>query len=122
MLVTERTAQTTGRSFDSLAFAKHMEAVGFTRQQAEALAEEQGKLIDERLATKADIVGVRGDLAVVEVALKADLAKTKGDLEAKIETLRLEVKRDLAETKADIIKWVVGIGFAQTALMMRCWP
>jgi len=38
-------------AFDTLAYARRMEAVGFSREQAEALAEEQAKLIDDRLAT-----------------------------------------------------------------------
>jgi hypothetical protein len=100
MLVAERTAATVGRSFDSLSYAKRMESVGFTRQQAEALAEEQGKLIDERLATK------------------TDLAEITTQLEAKIEALRLSTKTDLAETKADLIKWVVGMGVAQVAMIV----
>ena len=39
-----------------------MESVGFTRQQAEKMAEEQGKLIDERLATKEDIAVINGNI------------------------------------------------------------
>ena len=31
---------------------------------------------------------------------------------------QLVTKNDLAETKADIIKWVVGIGFAQMAMLL----
>jgi hypothetical protein len=77
-----------GRAFDTLAFAKRMETVGFTRQQAEALADEQGKFIDERLATKTDIELVRADLAT-----------------------------GLAKTKAEIIIWVAGLLVAQTSLV-----
>jgi hypothetical protein len=79
----------TGRAFDTLAFAKRMETVGFTRQQAEALADEQGKLIDERLATKTDVELIRSDLRESE--------------------LRLETR---------LVKWVVGIGFAQVAMIL----
>ena len=105
MLASEQST-TKGRAFDTLAFAKRMETVGFTRQQAEALADEQGKLIDERLATKADIEAVRGDVERVRLATKTD-----------IEQLRLSTKADLetglAATKAAIIMWVMGLGFAQ---------
>lgn len=38
---------------------------------------------------------------------------SKGDLEL----IRADLKRDIAETKAELIRWVVGAGFLQTALI-----
>lgn len=70
----ERPAARSGRTFDTLAYAKRMESVGFTRQQAEVLAEEQAKLIDDRLATKDDIESLRlasqTDIASVQAGLR----------------------------------------------------
>ncbi len=43
------------RVLDTLAFAKKLKAAGFTDVQAETLAHAQAELIDERLATKADL-------------------------------------------------------------------
>jgi hypothetical protein len=42
-------------SFDTLAYAKKLMAVGFTSQQAEVQAEALAEIIDERLATKQDL-------------------------------------------------------------------
>ncbi len=66
--------------FDTLAYARRMEAVGFTRQQAEALAEEQSKLIDERLATKTDIELVRKDIDLVRSDTKAEFELFRKDM------------------------------------------
>ena len=45
------------------------------------------------------------------------------DLELKIELTKAELKRDIAETKADLIRWVVGVGLLQitiiTALILK---
>ena len=41
--------------FDTHAFVKRLTAAGMPVEQAEILAEEQARLIDERLATKADL-------------------------------------------------------------------
>ena len=41
--------------FDTHAFVKRLTGVGMPEEQAEALADEQAKLIDERLATKDDL-------------------------------------------------------------------
>ena len=35
-----------------------------------------------------------------------------------MELLRLEVKKDLAESKAELIRWVVGVGVLQTTLIV----
>ena len=80
----------TSYAFDSLAYAKRMESVGFTRQQAETMAEEQGKLIDERLATKDDIDLINANLEALRVSTKADIEKT------------------VDRTKYEILKWMFG--------------
>ena len=65
--------------FDTRAFVKRLTAVGMPEEQAEALADEQVKLIDERQATKADlerleqrlIIRLGGMLVVAVVAVAA---------------------------------------------------
>jgi len=34
-----------------------------------------------------------------------------------IEVLRAEMRTEMAETKADLIRWVVGVGVLQTAMI-----
>ena len=53
-------------AFDTLKFSKRLVEAGFTDRQAEALAEEQAALIDDRLATKQDIADVRRDIREFE--------------------------------------------------------
>ena len=65
-------------TFDTHQFIKHLTKAGFTPEQAEALSEEQVKLIDNNLATKKDIM-----------QLKTDLEKS------------------IEETKSSLIKWTV---------------
>lgn len=65
--------------FDTHAFVKRLTAAGMPEEQAEALADEQVKLIDERQATKADlerleqrlIIRLGGMLVVAVVAVAA---------------------------------------------------
>lgn len=76
--------------FDTLRLSRTLRDKGhFTSEQAETLAEALGEVAHDDLATKADLA-----------ALKADL------------------KTDIVEAKADILKWVVGaIGF-QTVVIL----
>lgn len=49
-------------AFDTLAYANRMKSVGFTTEQAETLAQTQAELIEDRLATKYDLVTLRKEL------------------------------------------------------------
>ena len=55
----------------------------------------------------------QGETHFTELASKHDIR----ELELKIELLRVELKRDMAETKAELIRWIIGAGFLQTALI-----
>jgi len=75
--------------FDTHAFIKRLTAVGMPEAQAEVLADEQARIIDERLATKTDLTA-----------------------------LASSVKADISEAKADILKWMFGtIGFQTLVLL-----
>jgi hypothetical protein len=78
---------------------KSLTAAGFTDAQAEAVtaAVKSAVSIDlSNLGTKTDIEAVRAEIALL-----------RAELEAKIE-----------RGKVDIIKWVVGMGFAQVAMVI----
>jgi hypothetical protein len=120
-------------AFDTLAYARRMEAVGFSREQAEALAEEQAKLIDDRLATKLDLEALRlatkSDLEALRLATKSDLEALRLATKTDLETLRLAAKSDLdaarnsleksiAESKAETLKWIVGTIGLQTVVIL----
>ena len=69
-------------AFDTLAYAKRLKSAGFNEQQAEALAEAQAELIDERLATKQDLRELEyrliirlGAMLVVAISIVATLVK-----------------------------------------------
>ena len=86
----------TAITFDSLGYAKKLEAAGFTRAQAEAQAEIM------REQTDAQNAAMQKALDRYDEASRKDLA-TKGDL---------------ADTKHEILKWVMGIALAQTAAIV----
>lgn len=98
----------TALAFDTLAYAKEMEAAGFSREQAEVFAAAQGKILKEafaatELATKTDVNDVR-------IALKAEIQ------DVRTEVLRLENKMEA--NKHEVLKWVIGTMVAQTALIV----
>jgi hypothetical protein len=84
-----------------------LQRAGFTEQQVEALAE----YFDDQMATRADlasgVAAVRADLAAVEARLEGTIQQTRAELETKIE-----------QARSDTIKWVVGVAFAQAAMIL----
>lgn len=81
-------------TFDTLKFVERLKAAGVSDAQAKAEAE-----------------------AFAEVLNTADVA-TKRDLKEMESTLR----RDMAELKVDLLKWVVGLLLGQTALLLTVLP
>lgn len=87
---------------------------GFTDEQVRALA----AYFDSQMATKADIAELRRDIEQVRADLTAELARIRADLDLKIAGVDLKiaavdlkvvgVELKIAESKAEIIKWVVG--------------
>ena len=67
-------------AFDTHAFVKRMKKVGMPEEQAEALAQAQVELIEERVATKRD-------LKELEASLKRDMK----DLEMRMKELEMRM-------------------------------
>lgn len=84
----------TSVTFDTLKFAKKLEAAGMATREAEALAEAQNDAF-------ADMVNMS------ELATKKDIALSDAAL-----------RKDLAEMKYDLLKWIIGLSLAQFALMI----
>lgn len=79
-------------TFDTLAYVKTLREAGIEEKQAEAQA-----------VALADVL----KSGVTDLATKQD-----------IELLRAELKRDAAEMKTELIRWVVGVGILQTTLIV----
>ena len=76
-------------TFDTHQFVQTLKASGIPEKQAEAITD-----------------AFRAAHSEVDVATKQDIALAVKELEVKI-----------AETKSELVRWVVGAGFLQTALI-----
>jgi hypothetical protein len=87
-------------SFDTHEFVKKLKDAGFSEEQAEAITDLQKATASNTLEQ------ARHDYELDNLATKRDLRETE---------LRLELK--IAETKADLIRWVVGVGLLQITII-----
>ena len=132
-------------TFDKLAYVDRLQAAGMGEREARALAEGLDQALREEVATKSDIAAVRTDLAGVRAELKADISALRTELAADIAGVRTELKADISElrtelktdisalktelkgdvaavrtelavVKHDMLRWMVGMAFAQVGL------
>jgi hypothetical protein len=103
---------------DTLDFAAKLKAGGFTDQQAETQARALADVVEKQLVTQQEIGehenNLRRDIELLRNELKRDIADVKRD----IEVLRADTYKAIAESKAELIRWVVGVGFLQSALIV----
>ena len=121
--------------FDSHRFVKHMTEAGMPLAQAEALAEEQGAMVNPHLATRQDTGELKTGLAGVEHRLTnvghrlSSVEHRLTNVEHDVGGLKLDVgelKVGLAVVKAELamVKWMVsGVGFGMLLLLVQnFWP
>jgi Skp family chaperone for outer membrane proteins len=64
------------------------------------------------------IDATRSDLESKFSELDNKVDRTRSDLERAIEKVRHDLELKIAEGKAETIRWVVGVGFAQVAMIL----
>jgi hypothetical protein len=98
-------------SFDTHEFFNELKGAGFSEQQAEVITKLQKTTINTTLEQ------ARHDYQLDDLATKRDLKELESVLKRDIKELELRFEVKLAENKADLIRWVVGVGVLQTALI-----
>lgn len=92
-------------TFDKLAYVDRLKAAGMGEREARALADGLDQALREEVATRTDLAAVRTDLAADIAAVRTDLAAVKHELQVEIQTV-----------KHDMLRWMVGVAFAQVGL------
>ena len=136
-------------SFDTHRFVKRMTEAGMPLAQAEALAEEQGVMVNTHFATKQDTTELRHGIAEVGrrlghvenrvVSVENRVANVENRV-VSVENRVVNVERDVGELKQDVgelktglavvraelgmVKWMVsGVGAGMLLLLVRTfWP
>ncbi len=77
-------------AFDTLKLARRLEAAGFSTKQAQDTSEALAEALTANLATQGDVQTLRAEIREIELRLRADMASLR----------------------AELIRWVVGVGIA----------
>jgi len=110
-------------TFDKLAYVDRLKAAGMGEREARVLAEGLDQALREEVATKTDLAAVKTELAADIAAVKTDIAAVKTDLVAVKHELQVEIQTvkhgfqvELQTVKHDMLRWMVGVAFAQVGL------
>lgn len=100
-------------TFDTHKYAKQLLESGLPAAAVDVLAETTGNIMREvaSVAAKADTQEIRAG------ATTTRLEAMIGRLDDKIERVNDKIDRVAAEIKADMMKWAIGIVFAQAGLL-----
>jgi DNA-binding transcriptional MerR regulator len=111
-------------ALDTLQVVKKLKAAGFSEEQAEAVTQvvrDSQNLDLSNVVTKADL---STGLSELRSELKAEIAEFRSATKAEFSDVRSEfrtefakIRTEIADTKVELIKWVIGIGFAQAGLV-----
>jgi len=121
-------------------------SVGISPERARNVVELFDKSIDERYGLHAQVLATKRDVAEINASLGREIAQTRAEIaqtraeiveiraeivqtRAEIVEIRAELKRDIAEletrvskdiaaTKVDLTRWMLGALTAQTALLL----
>jgi len=130
-------------AFDTLTYTKRLRDAGVPQAQAEVQAATLREIIESDLATKHDIELIRHDIELIRhdtelvkkeikdtetrlieritgvgASLTERTAGVEASLTERIVTVAAENKTTIAETKAEIIKWVAGLMLVQAGLIV----
>ncbi|HLC14854.1 MAG TPA: hypothetical protein VJL89_01330 [Thermodesulfovibrionia bacterium] len=119
-------------TIDTLQVYERLRKADLHESAAKEIAEIFQEVVEGHLATKLDLEQtesrLKAEIEQTESRLKAEIEKLRIELQWEIEKLRTETKADIEKckfelkgeiekSKSEIIKWMVGMLMAQTALL-----
>ena len=102
----------TTMTFDKLAYVDRLKAAGFNEPQARAMADGLDQALREEVATKSDIVVLKGDNA----AVRSEIGLLRVELRGEMASLKGDTLAAMKADKIDLLKWVVMLIVGQTAI------
>jgi hypothetical protein len=106
-------------AFDTLKLARKLESAGMQPKQAQDTSAALSESFSEWLSL--GNIATREDVQRLESAMREDVQRLEGKtdkVDAKIDNLEARIGAKFAETKVDILKWIIGAMGAQTVALL----
>ncbi|HEX8613180.1 MAG TPA: hypothetical protein VF800_17970 [Telluria sp.] len=99
--------------FDTLKMAERLESAGFSTAQAKVQAALLAEIISAEDSSIVERFSSKQDVSRELSGIRSSIDK----LDAKTDRTAAEAKASLSEAKAELVRWVVGVGLLQMALI-----
>ena len=99
--------------FDTFTCAQKLKKVGFTEEQPELQIDLFRTLLENELATKQDSANVQIDIVELHKEAQQLIEHPRKETQLGQSQSIADLKRDIAESRADTLKWIAGTLLAQ---------
>ena len=93
-------------SFDTLTAARTLEAAGLSGSQAAAVVETVRVAVIEGVATKADVAGLRAEVAPeiseLRAEMKSEFSDVRAEMKSEFSDVRAEMRSEFSDVRAEI--------------------
>jgi len=114
-------------TIDTLQIYEQLRSSSLPDEAAKGIANVIKNVTESELASKRDIAEIRQDIANIhrdiadihkEIAnIYKAIEQLRADMTQAIEMAKIELRRDIANTKADLIKWMAGMLVTQAVVI-----
>ncbi|MFM8988676.1 MAG: hypothetical protein ACKOUS_03215, partial [Alphaproteobacteria bacterium] len=119
----------TAVAFDTMKLARRLEAAGMNQPQATSVAEALAETMVVEPATRADlqrldarltgeISALRGEVEKFRGEMRTEFALVRGEMQAESARIRGEMQAGLAAMKFEMLRWILPLFLAQTAMII----
>jgi hypothetical protein len=107
--------------FDNHQYAKRLQDAGMPPALADIHAESTGEIMNElgALNTKIDhyAAETNAKIAMVQFKLDAKIDHVDTRINGRIDQVEARLEAKIADSRAELIRWVVGVGILQSSLL-----
>jgi predicted phage-related endonuclease len=100
-----------------LKFANTLKEAGVPDKQAEAEARALKDVLSDFSSERLDDLTTRRDFKELETTLRRDMKEIEIALRRDMKESELKLEAKIADTKAELVRWVVGVGILQMTLI-----
>ncbi len=104
----------TTATFDTLSYFEKLKNVGVPEEQAKVQVETMHSLVKSYDEAARKELATKGDVQDLKVVLRSEMQ----DIRSEMQDIRSELKNDIQESKHEVLKWIMAMFLAQTAMLI----
>ncbi|KPA16118.1 hypothetical protein MHK_003685 [Candidatus Magnetomorum sp. HK-1] len=104
--------------FDTHESFKVLTQAGFTEEQAEGQVKIISNLIEDKLATKNDLLEIENSMTIKMQQMENSMTIKLKEMENSMQQMENKMLSEILHTRSDLVKWIAGLMVAQAAVFV----